>query len=287
MKRVFKHFLLAFALVFTFVLFSSDSVQAAPKPIRTFSDAPVKYSNSKGAFHGKFTQTYGKTYRLQGWVAADAPISDFTYEFDYASGHHVFGNINSVSRPDVKKAYPNYKYCLGFEYPDINILLGGYSFGMNGTFCIYAMIGGTKTLVGQYDISSKDMKTCSDFPITIAPHDGPFYGNVYMTQSTQLNLQGWVASNVAISNIYAEFKYPIYGTRALSCYNLPLEVGTRYDVKAAYPSYAYCIGFRMNPIYSDVIKRYLSNTYGYGYIEIYATINGQKRFIGEYMLSMK
>ncbi len=287
MKRVFKHFLLALALVFTFVLFSSNSVQAATKPIRTFSDAPVKCSNSKGAFHGKFTQVYGKTQRLQGWVAADAPISDFTYEFKLAGGKTTYGGqINSVSRPDVKKAYPSYKYCLGFEYTDITWLGQWARYGMNGTLRIYAVIGGVNTLVGQYDINSTDLVTCSDFPITIAPQYGMFAAGVYITQNTQLNLQGWIASKkAAVSMFYGEFFYLIPNTNNYGVYRIPLEAGFRKDVKAVFPDYAYCVGYKMNPIYSNVIKKLLSG--GNGFIEIYAMIDGQACLVGKYDVFMK
>jgi len=283
MKRVFKHFLLAFALVLTFVLFSGNSVQAATKPIRTFSDAPVKCSNSKGAFHGKFTQVYGKTQRLQGWVAADAPISDFTYEFEYLPGCTALGAIDSVSRPDVKKAYPSYKYCLGFEFSDVNALGWNTAYGKNGTLRIYAMIGGVKTLVGQYDVNSKDMITCSDFPITIAPDYGPFRGDVSMSQNPQLKLQGWVASKKAsISTIYGQLWYQIPNSNIWGVYYLPMIVGFREDVKAAYPGYAYCVGYQLNPIYNNIIKKYLNGEYGNIYI--YAVIDGQDCLVGTYDL---
>ncbi|MBO4750862.1 MAG: hypothetical protein J5546_11155 [Lachnospiraceae bacterium] len=280
MKKILRHLLLAVALVFGVVFLSSETAMAAPKPIRTYSDFPVKCYNSKGAFHGKYTQKYNKPAKLQGWVAADAAISDFTSEFEYAPGCIVSGSIDSVARPDVKAAYPSYKYCLGFVYSDFNDLGYLYAYGKNGTLRIYAMIGGVKTLVGQYDISSTDMITCSDFPITVAPKYGCFVDTAYITPNTQLDLQGWVAAKSQVSTIYGEFYYKAPNANAFTRYLLPLKVEPRKDVKAAYPSYAYCIGYKMDPIYSNVIKKKLNGDYGF--IRIYAMINGQECFIGEY-----
>ncbi|MBR3468834.1 MAG: hypothetical protein IKH28_03980 [Lachnospiraceae bacterium] len=286
MRKFLQHLLLAVALVFGIVLLSSDSVQAAPKPIRTYSDFPVKCSNSKGAFSGKFTAKYGQTLRLQGWVAADEPISEFTYRFELLNGNvwHA-GLLNSKNRPDVKAAYPKYKYCLGFEEADF-YTLSHEIYGASGTLKIFAKIGSKETLIGTYAVSTKDMMTCSDLPITIAPQTGTFYGQVWAKHNAALPLKGWVAANASITSIWGEFYYFDTKTQTYIPYILPLKIGYRPDVKKAYPQYSSCVGYELDPAYTKLIENKLKGISG-TCLYVYAMINGKTQNIGLYDINFQ